>query len=62
MCFLMMKCPRCGKEEIEKLGEDWCINCNNKTVKFVCMNCLTNFLECGHILKEKRQCSVTKSR
>ena len=58
----MKKCPKCGKEEIEKLGEDWCNDCKNKTEKFVCMYCLTSFLMCGHVVKEKRQCTVTKSR
>jgi len=57
-----IKCPKCGKEEFESLGEEWCYECKNKKEKLVCMNCLTSFFECGHISLEKKQCSVTKSR
>ena len=59
---MVIKCPKCGKEDIENLGENWCYICNEKLEKYICMNCVTYFFECGHIAPEKRQCTSTKSR
>ncbi len=57
-----LECPKCKRKESESLGEEWCPECDSKKEKFVCMNCLTSFFECGHVAPEKRQCTATKSR
>ncbi|MHA1380541.1 MAG: hypothetical protein ACTSRG_19415 [Candidatus Helarchaeota archaeon] len=59
---MISKCPKCGKDELEEVGEGVCYECNKKMKKFICMNCLTYVFECGHIAPEKRQCTATKSR
>lgn len=58
----MTICPNCGKEDFIDQGEDWCYQCKKRNKKMICLNCTKTFLACGHLIIEKGQCSVTKSR
>jgi transposase-like protein len=58
-----MKCPSCEEtEELIEIGPDWCNECGVETVRYMCDECMKEFLACGHFPAEKRVCQSTASK
>ncbi|MHA1144897.1 MAG: hypothetical protein ACTSRW_09195 [Candidatus Helarchaeota archaeon] len=59
----MPKCPNCGEiEELIEIGPDWCNECHAESVKYMCDECMKEFLACGHLPAEVHACDSTASK
>lgn len=58
-----MNCPNCNEpEECIEIGTQWCHQCNIESLRYVCDECLKEFLACGHDPPEKHACDCNASK